>query len=157
MTYPLYPYRSRKLAAIFVYGADFERQMNILSIPGSVQGLAISIVLFIISAAIVLCIIRRKFKLRRDGLISTFIDTMVAFIAGGNLRMQHKYERWFFGILLIAAFFITSIFTGDLLEYVHRILSQEIDTFDQLKNRNQSVYIIPSLSIYAKHICVMLR
>lgn len=139
--YPLYPYHSIELSVIFLYGTDFERHMNILLIPGSIETLAYIILLFVSSAAIILCIIRRKLKLRRDGLISTFIDTVVAFVAGGNLQMKHKLERLFFAVMLIAAFFITSIFAGSILFYMYRILNQKIDTFKLLDNVNSPIYI----------------
>lgn len=153
----LYPYHSQELTIIFVYGTDFKRLMDVWSMPGTVQGLAISIVLFMSLAAIVLCVIRRKLKLRRDGLTSTFVDILITLVAGGNLRVHNKFERWLFGILLIGAFFITSIFTGGLLNYVYRVLNQNIDTFEQLPRTNLTAYITPTLRIYAKQICEILR
>lgn len=135
--HPLYPYDSAELVTIFVYGDDFSRHMNILLIPESVQILAGLIVLFKISAAIILFIIRRKFQLRGGNFISAFIDTMVAFTAGGNLRLRHKFERWFFGIMLIGAFFITSLFMGDILDCIYRIFDQKVSTFEQLATVNQ--------------------
>lgn len=147
MIYPLYPYESRKLSVIFVYGTDFTRRMNItMSIPEPIQMMAGYILLFVVLAAIILRLIRKKWKLRRDGLFSTFIDTMIAFIDGGNLRMQHKFERWFFGVLLIAAFFISSLFVGDLLDCVYRIIYEHINTFEQLAQINSSIYISSSLN-----------
>lgn len=157
IAYPLYPYQSVELAVIFVYGEDIQRQVNIWYMPGSVQGQAISIVTFMSLAAIVLCIIRRKFKLRRDGLLSTFIHTLVVFIGGGNLRMQHRFEKWFFGILLFGAFFITSIFTGDLLDCVYRILNQKISTFEELAGMNSPIYISRSLAANSMHVRNILR
>lgn len=70
MAYPLYPFGTYKLSIIFVYGTDFTRRMNIMSIPGPLQILAGLIALFVGLATIILCIIRRKWKLRGDGLIA---------------------------------------------------------------------------------------
>lgn len=155
--HPLYPFHSVELDVVFVYGKDFTRQMNILFIPMSVQLMAALIVLFMGLATIALSILRRKWNLRRRGLITTFIDTLIAFISGGNLRMQHKLERWFFGILLFGAFFLTSIFAGDLLDCVYQILNQEVSTFDQLAEINAPIFINPTLSIHNKHILGLLR
>lgn len=132
MTYHLYPYHSVDLGVLFVYGTNFERQMSILLLPESVQTLNILIIIFLSVSATILCIIRRRLKLRRDGFISTFIDTMVAFTGGGRLQMQHRWERLFSSILFSAAFFITSIYTGDVLFYIYRVLDQKISTFKQL-------------------------
>lgn len=141
----LYPYHSVDLAVLFVYGTDFEREMSMLLLPESVQTLNILIVIFLSVAATILCIIRKRLQLRRDGFISTFIDTMVAFTSGGRLQMRHRWEKWFFAILLFAAFFISSLYTGDVLFYIYRILDQKIDTFKQLAMINAPIYIIPSL------------
>lgn len=151
-TIPLYPFHPVELAVVFVYGADFTRQMNVLSYPKSVQIMSALIVLFMGLAALTLSIIRRKWKLRRGSFISASIDTLIAFIAGGNLRMRHKLERLFFGIVLIGVFFITSIYAGDLLDCTYRILHQKIDTFDQLKTIQSPIYINRSLKMYTKDI-----
>lgn len=155
--HPLYPYDSAELVTIFVYGDDFSRHMNILRIPESVQILAGLIVLFKISAAIILFIIRRKFQLRGGDFISAFIDTMVAFTAGGNLRLRHKFERWFFGIMLIGAFFIISLFMGDLLDCIYRIFDQKVSTFEQLAKMNAPIFISQRLSVHTEDINDMLR
>lgn len=154
--YPLYPYQSTQLAVIFVYGIDYERQTNVWFIPKSTQIVFISVVLFVSLAAIILSFIRRKGELRGDGLITSHIDSMVVFTAGGNLRMHHNWERWFFGIMLIGAFFIVSIFTGDLLSCVYRTASK-IGHFEQLAETNAPFYIHPIFTIQADLICGMLR
>lgn len=157
MTHPLYPYGSVDLMVLFVYGMNIQRQTNILLIPKSIKTLTILIMSFVALAAVVLNIIRKRFQLRRFGLLSTFLDTMVAFVAGGNLRMHHRLERWFFGILLIGAFFITSIFTGDLLNSVYYLHEQKITTFGQLAEMNSSIYAHSQLRLYTSRIHEMLR
>lgn len=144
-TYSLYPYSSVELTVAFVYGIDYTRRTNHMPIPQSVQILLTVILLFICLAAIILCIIRRKFKLRPDGLFSTYIDASVAIIAGGNLRMQHKFERLFFGILLIGAFFMTNLLTGDVLFHIYRSRNQ-VNTFEHLATIDSPIYINPSLA-----------
>lgn len=155
--YELYPYHSIELVVIFVYGQDFTRHMNILLIPESIQLLAGLIMLFICLAAIVLCIIRRKLELQRNGFVSSFVDTLIPFIGGGNLRIEHKWEKWFFGILIIGAFFITSLFAGDFLDCVYLILSQKITRFEQLAQINSTAVFNPSLNANLRDIRSMLR
>lgn len=153
----LYPYDSKNLAVIFIYGVDFQRRMNISVTPNSTRLLIILIIIFMSSAAIILFFIRRNIENRRNEIIGTFIDILVAFIGGGNLRMQHKFERCFFGILLIAAFFVTLLFAGDILDLIYRNLNQRISTFQQLASINSPVYIIPALRMYSTRIDEMLR
>lgn len=141
----------------FVYGTDFQRQMGIWFVSGSVRTISILIGLFVFSAATLLCIIRRKMKLRRDGLISTFIETVVAFIGGGNLQMRHKLEKLFFAILLFGAFFLTSMFAGDLLDSVILSLNQKITTFKQLAEINSPIYVQSESKAYLDHIHITLK
>lgn len=141
---------------IFVYGTDFTRHMNIVFVPESIQTLAVLLVSFMSSATFVLYLMRRKLKLR-NGLTSTFIDIIIAFIAGGNLRVQHKLERSFFGILLIGVFFLISLVASDLLDCVYRILNQRISTFEQLTKINSSIYIKTALTLHKSIIREMLR
>lgn len=157
--YQLYPYKSNKIAVIFVYGTDYERQLNIWIVPPPVQLLIIVIVSFVVIITIILYIIRRKLKLRRDSSVSALIDIIIAIIAGGNLRTSHNIERLFFAIVLIAAFFIISIFTGNLLDCIYSVWNQKIDTFESLANININVpiYINPSLQMYATNIHHMLK
>lgn len=143
LTYSLYPYNSEKIAVIFVYGVDFERQLNIWMVSGSDRSILVFIGIFVCLAAIILVMIRRKFELRY--VMSSFIDIIVAFIAGGSLHMRYKWERWFFGILLIAAFFIISLFTGDLLDCVIAILNQNINRFEQLAVLSTPIYVHPAI------------
>lgn len=156
ITYPLYPYDSKKLAVIFVYGTNYQRKTNIVLIPKSTKILAILIVTFIILSAIVLYFARQKWHLRRRSPSSALLDTMIAFIAGGNLEMRHRFERWFFGILLFGAFFITSIYTGDLLDCIFSILNQKVETFEQLAKTNSTIFVNPSLGQNAELIWNML-
>lgn len=153
----LYPFRTIELLVVFVYGDDFTRKMNILSIPKSVQIISGLIVFFMSSSAIFLSIIRKKWNFRRSSLVSSIMDTLIAFIGGGNLEMRHIFERWFFAILLFGAFFITSIFAGDLLDCVYQILHQKISTFEQLAATNSSIYINPTLSMFNNDIHDMFR
>lgn len=108
-------------------------------------------------AMLTLYIIRKKCKLPRNSLSSSIIDTLIAFIAGGNLRMRHKWERWFFGILLIGVFFTTSLFVGDLLDSVYRTMDQKIKTLNQLTELDSPIFIHSSLENHADQVEALLR
>lgn len=153
----MYPYHTIELVAIFVYGNDFTRHMSVPLIPDYILTLAGLISLFVCFAAIILWIIRRKYALRRNDSTSSFMDALVPFIGGGNARIKHKCEKWFFGILLIGAFLITSLFTDDLLDCVYQILNQKLTHFEQLTAMNLTGTISPSLSTDAYLIYGMLK
>lgn len=141
----LYPYDSIELVVLFIYGQNFKRQQEVFIIPESIKIVGILFAVFVSLAAIILCFIRHKLKLRRNGLFATCIDTMVAFIAGGTLQMRHKLERLFFGILLISALFMTALWTGDLLDCMYQNMDQKITTFKQLADINAPIFCPTSL------------
>lgn len=157
MTQSAYPFRSLKLMVIFVYGTDYTRQMNILMIPEAVQITAATIVFFMGSAAFVLSIIRRKLRLRRNGLILTLIETLVAFIGSGNMNMNHKFERYFFAIVLIMGFFMTSLYAGDLLDCIVQILNQKFTKLEQLKGFRTPIYVPGPMYTYKNYIVTSLK
>lgn len=139
MIHPLYPYDSIELAVIFVYGNDFPRRMNILIFPEALQMIFGSVGIYIDLTTFVLYIIRKQLKYRRKCLVSSFMDTVIPFIVGGNVEIRQKYEKLFFIILLISAFLMTSVFSGDLLDCFIRILNQKVSTFEQLAKVNSSI------------------
>lgn len=136
----LYPYESLKLRLIFVYGKDYKSEVDIFRMPAVVVIQLVLIVLFIISAAVALRWIRKRFKLPRDDIWCPFIDCVIPFIGGGNLRMHHKWERMFFAIMLFGAFFIISVFLGDLLDNVLYIFDQRVTTLKRLLEVKPPVY-----------------
>lgn len=154
---PLYPFHTLKLHAVFVYGCDFTREMNILFIPNTVKILSVLIVLFMSLSAILLSSIRKRLKLGNDGQMIAFIDTISAFIGGGQPQIMHKFEKYMFSILWLAAFFIISLFSSDMLFYMYRILNQKITTFEQLSMVNSTIYNNPTLAAYENDIREMLR
>lgn len=152
---PTYPYISYEFVIVFVYGTDFERQKyHILNSSEAFVGRAI--LAFFFFAAAVLCYVRRINRLRRDGYSSSFIDTVVTFIGGGNLQMNHKLERWIFGILLIGCFFL-STFWFEVMFPSFLLSDKKIKTFDDLIKINPTIYIPNSLHFQADRITDMLR
>lgn len=153
----LHSHQSIELVAFFVYGTDFDREMNIFFVPKSIQLGTYAILLFICAAAILLSIVRRKFGLARGRLLDTFADCWIPFIGGGNLQMQHKWERWFFGILLFGAFFIVSVFAGDLLDCIIRVLNAKVSTLDQVAEINPPIFLDIGLYQHQEPVKEMLR
>lgn len=155
----LYSHRSTVLKGLLLYGTDFEREIGFLRAPDAAKSVATLIALFLILATITLYILRRRFHLPGDSLAASFCDCLIPFIGGGNLRMEHRLERWFFGIMLVAAFFTMSIFGGDLVDGVVRVLNSKIKTFEELGKRNPhiKIYLDASLILNKPEIDLMLR
>lgn len=157
IVHDLYPYHSIELNTFFVYGTDFKRELNIFFVPKSVQIVAFVVLLLIGLAAIILRIIRQRLNLPRNNFMTTFIDCWIPFIGGGNLQMEHRAERWFFGILLFGAFFIMSVFSGDLLDTVIQVLNAKVSNFEELADINPPIYIDMDLYLHSDIIHGMLK
>lgn len=137
---PLYPYRSMEMSVLFVYGTNFQRQVN-NNVLSKLKIFALSWMnLFVVLAAIILSIIYRWTGLSRDGFISALIDAMVIVTGGGRLRMTHTFERWFFAIVSIGAFFLTAISLGPTLFPSYLLSHRSINTFQQLAEINPPFY-----------------
>lgn len=117
---------------MFVHGMNDSPSVLRLDILKVFQATWIQIV-FITCAMIMLYFIRRGDLMRRVEFISVYIDVMIAVTAGGNLRYRDKFEKIFFGILLLGSFYINTIGVDNFL--FATFLSQtpeRIDTFDKL-------------------------
>lgn len=132
------------------------RAMNFHINPPSTQIAAGIILFFIWLATITLCIIRRKLGLSRAGFISPFIDCLIPFIGGGNIQMRHKFEGWFFGVLMFSAFLKLSVFGGDLVDSVIQIIKSKVSKFEQLAETNSTIYINTPLKFHSENIHSML-
>lgn len=141
----------------FVYGSDFKRQRDIFLLPGNVRDLIGVIATFSGFASIILYVLRRKLKLRRNGLFSAIVDTLIPFIGGGNVQMRHKHERWFFGIVISAAFFMMTIWSSVFLYYTCSFFDQKIETFNQLAELKPSIYLYPNLLKFKEHVLEKMR
>lgn len=155
--YPSFPYSSIRLYAIFVYGHDFNRNIDVFNLSTSLLIYGGVWIILTVLLATILWIGRQKLNHRRNEFTLALIDITVTYLAGGNLRMQHKIEKWFFGILLIFAFFLTSILTGDVLDQIYRVNSQKMSEFHELSQLNLSIYTHPSLSNQDDDVHALLR
>lgn len=125
-----YPYHSKVLRAFFVYGTDYKREIDIFRVFYSVKIVATLIVSLLIVATIILYTIRIRSKLLQNDVGSVIIDCLIPCI------------------LLVGAFFIVSVFGGDLLDSVVRVLNSIVKTFGDLANINPSNYSDSSLGFH---------
>lgn len=78
------------------------------------------------------------------------MDCLIPFIGGGNLRMEHRFEKWFFGIMLIGGFFIIAVFGGDLVDTVVQIHSSKVKTYEDLAKTNVTSICLEAGSFWYK-------
>lgn len=72
--------------------------------------------------------------------------------------MEHRFERLFFGIMMIGGFFIISAFGGDLVDTVVQIRMSKIKTFEDLAKTNVSkITVSGELVTYQDDLFKMLR
>lgn len=96
-------------------------------------------------------------KLRHDGFISSFIDTLVVHIGGTTLRLYHRLERWLFVITSIGAFFMIAIWLNACLFPTLITLDQSVDTFEELAEINPPIYLVLILNGIEGIVLEMLR
>lgn len=139
---PLYPYQSKGVVAFFFYGNDYKRQKT-SSFHAYFGSLLFNWFNFwIILCAVSLCVARRILKLRRDGLMSSYIDVLITFIGGGNLLINHhRLEKWFFGTLLVSSIFLNAIGIESSLYASYVDSYGKIDTFEKLASINPPIYV----------------
>lgn len=152
----LYPYHSTEICVLFVYGTDYKRQAN-NSILKKLKPFVHWKSLIFVFAIIALCFLRRMLKLRRDGLISAYIDIGIVVGGGGNLRIDNKIERMFFAIMFVAFFFLTALWLETTLYPSFLIPHRTIDTFNELAEVNTPVYISIKLKDKEQLVIGMLR
>lgn len=144
----VHPFDAFELKVLFVYGPNYTREMNIFFIPMSVRMAAASVLLFIFMASITLYIIRHRLRMTNIDFFSAVGDCCIPFIGGGNIQIEHRLERLFFAILLFGAFFIMSVFSGDLFECVTSFLNAKVSTFARLAEINPTIQLMPELYSY---------
>lgn len=154
---PFHTYHSIDLGIVFVYGTDLERQQN--SIFTSVFGkrsLQICMVYHFLAAA-VLCYLRRKERLPRDGYTTCYIDIFVAVFGGATIRITHRYERWIFRIVYIANFFMVAIYGGLVMYPSIFERDQSIKSFEEITSINPPIFMHPDLTKHDEDVIDMLR
>lgn len=138
----LYPYQSKDLKVTFFYGNDFTRQKASTFVSHFESLLFNWFNLFLVMAAVLLCMLRRVVRLRRDGFMSSFIDVFATFIGGGNLVINpNRLEKWFFGILLATSIFVNAIGLHSDLYASFVESDQRVNTFKDLAKINPPIYL----------------
>lgn len=153
----LYPIHKMEFRAMFVYGTNFERERNVFNASASVQLAAGLIVLFVVVTAIILWLLRRKFVSIRNGLQLALLDCLTLTIGGGNLQMENRFNRWFFGTLLFGIFFMMAVFGGNLLDCFVSVADSKVRTFDDLAKTNATINIAESSEFYVDELIEKLR
>ena len=153
----LYPFHLIEFSTIFMYGRNYQRGGPVFNASGTVQLAAGLIALFVVVTAIILWLFRRKLRLSRDEFQLSLMDTLILIIGGGNLQMNNRFERWFFGILLIGSFFLMAVFGGSLLDCFTNVSESKVRTFDDLAKINSTIIIDVTLSLHKDDIIEMLR
>ena len=153
----LYPFHSIEFIAIFVYGTNYQRGGPVFNASGTVQLVGGLIALFVVVTAIILWLLRRKLGLSRGEFQLSLMDSLILIIGGGNLRMEHRFERYFFGVLLVGSFFMMAVFGGNLLDCFINVSDSKVRTFDDLAKTNSTIIFDGASSLYKNEIIGMLR
>lgn len=142
----LYPYNAMDVAVVLVYGSDLKRRTDVLFVPEWAKIVSIWVLIFWFIFASILCIMRQIWNLNRGDFISSLIDTASANIGFGNLQMNHRLERLFFGMLLIFSIVAGPLWQDVFLVQTYQILDEKVSTFQELATINAPIYSSITLS-----------
>lgn len=155
--YRLYPHGSLHLAIVFFYGSDVRREKDIEFIPEEVKGMAIFILSSWIVFATILYLIRRRASVRYGGFLSSLIDTCVPLMGGGVSHMTHRFERFFFGTLLLMVIVLSPLWSDVFLIQTYQVLDEKITSLRQLAVIDPPIYRTNVLPIDDQALLTMLR
>lgn len=153
----LHSYQSSDLAILFIYRDDRKYRENHFFAHGFEKKLNVLLLLNWFKLAAILCYLRRRARLRRDGYISCLLDMFIAAFGGGNIRITHRYERWFFSIVFIENIFIMAIWSVSTFYPTFFELDQSIKSIKEIAAINPPIFINPSLKYNDEDVVDMLR
>lgn len=139
----LYPFKSVRYMAAFVYGDDYPRPHP----PGILTTLSVGnywfIFIWFLLATVILFIVRWRTGVRHNDntISSSVLDMIVVFCGGGRLRFRNKYDKLYLIIMIIGSFFLLSLCTS---KFTSRITSTKqldnINTFEKLSKVHVPIY-----------------
>lgn len=156
-TIPFHSHHAIDLAIIFVYGDDIERQQKNIFISVGGKKSARACALFHLLATAVLCYVRKRERIPRNGFIWCWLDINCSFFGGGNIRITHRYEKWLFGIVYIANFFLMAIYSGLVLLESGYERDQSIKSIEEITSIDPPIFINPDFEQHEKDVIDTLR
>lgn len=111
----------------------------------------------LISSAMILYLIRKRAEIQSDG-FQGFIEVLAIVFGGGNIQSQHRWEKMFFAVAMVASFFLVAIYLADFS--MHSTIyddSQTVNTFDKLSKQNVTFVVNSFLAEETQLITQMLR
>lgn len=151
-----YPYSAIDLSIVFFYGADEKRKrVHIKTESETIFKILTEIISWVTAA--VFCYVRKRNRLRRNGLISSYIDVQTAIYGGGNLRLNHNLEQWIFSILFFGYFFLDILYYQIVIYPAFLIFDQSIKNFKELAVVNPLIYLSPAIGDFNKTVDILLR
>lgn len=135
------------LKVIIVHGSEFKRRsFGFISLSEFMSSTFARILSFwFISTSFVLFIIRRLTTIGRRYFLYDFIvaliDMTIAYVGGGHLRYNHRWEKVFFMLMIFGMFFMQSLgLCGVLFQSFLFVDHNGIDTFEKLSKLNITIY-----------------
>lgn len=153
----LFNYHPTELRMMLVYGTDLEHsQKGIFTTYFEYKSNQATFAFFY-GFPVILLVIRRILRLRHDGYISCVIDIAVGFLGGGNIRITHWIEKWFFSVIWIAAFFLNAIYFTLVFGTVWTNFNDIGKSVGDIAMLNTPIYLSPDLEENEQSINVILR
>lgn len=144
------------ILVIFVYATADKHNLTTIYSWDMSKFVILNLVLII--CAIILYLLRRLADIQRRNFMTGLLEMYCIAFNAGNIQCQHRLERIFFVIALIASFFLVSLYLAEFsLQSVIHESPHRIDTFEKLIQQNVTIYLASNMKRHKKETEEMLR
>lgn len=144
------------ILVIFVYVASDKHNLTTIYSWDVSKFVALNLILII--CAIILYFSHRFAGIQRRNFVYGLLKMYHIAFNAGNMQSQHRFERIFFAIALVASFFLVSMYLAEFsLQSVIHDSPHRIDTFEKLTQQNVTIYLAPNMKRHKKETEEMLR
>lgn len=155
--WPINSYKQQNIRVLFIHAKNFNRDTFPVYETWHNRNYYFICALFWLSVFI-LYLLRRRIGLRMKSFLDGYFEIVAICLGGRVIRYHHRYERMFFAILMVAAFFLVALHSSHFS--MHVILRQEtfkVDSFETLAKHNVSFGLLKTLSYEEEYITNLLR
>lgn len=133
------------MRAIFVYGSDYQRAVELTS-PLQIVSDYWFIPLWFLLTTTVLHIIRLNVGIKRKTITTTILHMIVIFFGGGTVRYRHRIEKAFIIIVIFGMFFLQSIWVSNFLSKMSALhVSNSVNTMSKVAKLKKPIYFADEL------------
>lgn len=152
----MFNYHPTELRIMVVYGSDLRpsRRGPIQKYWGFKSSKIVMATGFVTS--VLLCLIRKRLRLRHNGFFHSWIDILISVFGGGRIQFTHRFERLYFAAMWMMFLFINT-FLGALMFDTTWPNADKILSIDDIITMTPPIFLSPTLQENEQSIKAILR